>query len=65
MEKQKLENTLRTFNSNFISKKNIEKYFSLGDKFNNEEMDLLLQMLPFDKTNCISIKDFVDFVYDD
>jgi hypothetical protein len=59
-----MEHLLRLFNDNYITRQNIMKYFTMGDKFNDEEMNILMRMIPFDSTDCVSISDFVNFVYE-
>lgn len=62
MNKQKLTHLLSLFNSQYILKQEIIKYFSMGDKFNDEEMNILLKLLPFDSNDGINLCDFVDFI---
>ncbi|EOB12737.1 caltractin like protein [Nosema bombycis CQ1] len=63
--KEDLLSSLRSFNPNFLTKKNLIKYFLMGDKFTEEEMNLFMRMVPFDKGECIGINEFVEYLYEE
>lgn len=57
LSKDDLLYLLRTFNSNYLSRKTIEKYLKMDD----EDLRLFMRMIPLDG---ISLKDFVDLLYE-
>ncbi|WUR03273.1 uncharacterized protein VNE69_04101 [Vairimorpha necatrix] len=62
MNKQNLTNLLSLFMSQYITKQELTKYFSMGDKFSEEEIINLLRLLPFDSSDGINLHEFVDFL---
>ncbi|AFN83368.1 Frq1 calcium-binding caltractin-like protein [Encephalitozoon romaleae SJ-2008] len=47
-----------------ISRKNLGKYMTMGDKLNEEEMSELFRSCPFDRNGEITINELLDFLYD-
>lgn len=62
MNKQNLTQLLSMFMSQHITRQDIVKYFTMGDKFTEEELSKLLRLLPFDSNDGLFLSDLVDFL---
>ncbi|KAG5859211.1 hypothetical protein KMI_08g13480 [Encephalitozoon hellem] len=65
MPKDEMRRMVQMFiHGTHISKKDLGRYMSMGDKLNEEEMGELFRSCPFDRNGEITVNELLDFLYD-
>lgn len=65
MPREKMAEIIKILNcGTHITKKDLQSYFKMGDKFDDKEMEEFLKLCKFDKNDEITVEELAEVVYD-